>query len=106
MLFIWWCTSIPLGLSVARMGGLTWIIRHWGSAVFSWVMGCCFVGVVLAGWVGALQWASVATWAQEGWVGAYVIFLTGCGSWGSWGCMVSGVKLLFLSSSLTIFLVR
>ena len=77
MLLIQLCASIPLGLSVAGMGGLTWIIKQWGSAVFSWVLKHCFVGVGLEGWVHDLVCASVATWAQEGWVSVGVDFLAG-----------------------------
>src|SRR5260221_9099071 len=42
---IFFLTSIPLALSSARIGGWTWMIRHWGSAVGSW--GIAQVGVGL-----------------------------------------------------------
>ncbi len=54
MLFIWLCASILFGLSVASMGGLTWIIRQQGLAIFSWVVGQCFAGAGLGGCVRVL----------------------------------------------------
>ncbi|SRR5258708_3831681 len=51
-LLILFLTSMLLGLSAAGMGGLTWMIRHCGSAVFSCWLGCGALQVGCVGWVG------------------------------------------------------
>src|SRR6266436_2684911 len=67
MLLMWFLASIPLGLSVGGVGGLTWMIRHWGLAIF-------FPG----GWVSAL-------WELGVWV--VLVFSGGC--WLPLGPMMS-----------------
>src|SRR5258705_11810144 len=60
---IFFLTSIPLAL---RIGGWSWMIRHWGSAVGSW--GIAQVGVGL-GCFRLLVWLGLGgdavTWAHD-----------------------------------------
>ena len=103
MLLIWFLTSMPLGLSMAEISGLTWMIKHRGLAVFPWWVGCGVLCAGCAGWVGNLWWAFAATPAQVGWVGVGIGFLLGGGPW---GCVISGSMLLVVHSSSTILLVK
>ncbi len=103
MLLMWFLASIPLGLSVAGMGELTWMIRHQGLAVFSWWLVFGTLGVEGVGCVRVFWWALAATWAQDVCAGIGVVFLMGSGLW---GCMVSGMKSMSLSSSSITLLVR
>src|SRR5258707_2769386 len=99
---IFFLTSIPLALSSARIGGWTWMIRHWGSAVGSW--GIAQVGVGL-GCFRLLVWLGLGgdavTWAHD--LGSFAAIgvafvLRSC----SCGCVVWEA---FASSSFS-FLVR
>src|SRR5260221_644341 len=103
MLLMWFLASIPLGLSVAGMGGLTWMIRHQGSAIFSWWLVFSTLGVGSVGCVRVFWWVLATTWAHDVCVGIRVVFLMGSGLW---GCMVSGMKSMSLSSSSITLLVR
>src|SRR5258708_7752872 len=103
MSLIWFLASILLGLSMAGIGGLTCIIRHCGSAVFSGFFICGVLDVVCLGCARDLWWALAATWAQDVWVGIGAVFFSGsvlC------GCIVSGVMSMFSRSNSMTLLVR
>src|SRR5258708_13538505 len=76
MSLIWFLASIPLGLSMARIGGLTCIIRHRRSAVFSGFFVCGVLDVECLVCAGDLWWSLAATWAQYVWVGIGPVFFS------------------------------